>query len=345
MTTTESETRAGYRVEDATGALWFGSWPAGWGDVVRGVSPGGSSSAAAVVAAAGLAWSVEQRPLEAVLEAPPGGEARRVRVPRLVANVRSDTGGVLGVVGEGYEPLQNRAAFAFCDAITDSGEAHWLGAGATRGGARVHALMRLDREIRIGGAEGEDVLPLLCLRNGHDGGLAVTVSVAPFRLACLNGMMLPLGGAARTWKARHTASLDAKLIDARRSLGIAWRYYDRLEQLGGELLARRIDAAGFERFLARLVPLPQQPDTSESGRAVRNAERLREAIRAAWRASDDLDNVRATHWGALQAVTAYVDHVQPARRTAGRTLAEARFERATEPAPLKDRALELLLAA
>ena len=39
---------------------------------------------------------------------------------------------------------------------------------------------------------------------------------------------------------------------------------------------------------------------------------------------------------------AYVDHVQPTRRTAGRTVQEARFERATEAQPLKDRALELL---
>ena len=158
-----------------------------------------------MIAAAGLGWTVEQHPLEAVLAIGEDGSRLRVPVPRHVANVRSDTRAVLGVVGEGYEPLQNRAAFAFCDAITDSGRAHWIGAGSTRGGARVHALMRLDREIRIGGAEGEDVLPLLCFRNGHDGGLAVTVSVAPFRLACLNGMLLPLADAQRTWKARHTA--------------------------------------------------------------------------------------------------------------------------------------------
>src|SRR3989442_13133039 len=96
--------------------------------------------------------------------------------------------------------------------------------------------VRLDREIRIGGAEGEEVLPLLCLRNGHDGGLAVTVSVAPFRLACLNGMLLPLPGAQRTWKARHTARIEAKLTDARRTLGIAWRYYDELEEIGGRVV-------------------------------------------------------------------------------------------------------------
>ena len=42
------------------------------------------------------------------------------------------------------------------------------------------------------------------------------------------------------------------------------------------------------------------------------------------------------------AVAAYVDYVQPTRATAGRSHEEARFERATEPAALKDRALALL---
>jgi hypothetical protein len=99
----------------------------------------------------------------------------------------------------------------------------------------------------------------------------------------------------------------------------------------------------FGRFLARLVPLPEpRPDRSDGGRAVRNVERVREAIRAAYRTAPDLANIHGTHWGALQAVTTYVDHVQPTRQTAGRTHAEARFERATEPQPLKDLALELL---
>ncbi|MEJ7567742.1 MAG: DUF932 domain-containing protein [Gaiellaceae bacterium] len=341
MTTTETTS---YHVDDATSPLWFGRGPSGWGEVVHGAAQGEACSAAGMIDAAGLGWTVEQCPLEAVLAIGEDGyPTARVPVPRVVANLRSDTGTVLGVVGEGYEPLQNRAAFAFCDAITDSGAAHWLGAGETRGGARVHALMRLDREIRIGDAEGEDVLPLLCFRNGHDGGLAVTISVSPFRLACLNGMMLPLNGADRTWKARHTANLDARLTDARRTLGIAWRYYDELEEIGGRLLRERMSGAEFERFLARLVPLPEpRPDRTGGGRAVRNVERVREAISTAYRATPDLANITGTSWGALQAVAAYVDHVQPTRATAGRSHCEARFERATEPAALKDRALALL---
>jgi phage/plasmid-like protein (TIGR03299 family) len=339
MQTTEHPTM---RLADATSAVWLGSGGKGWGDVVRQV---GSSAhtAAEAVEAAGLDWHVEQHPIEAVIE---GDTPRtRLQVPRVVANVRSDTRAVLGVVGCGYTPLQNRDAFALADALVDSGNAHWLGAGATRGGAHIHALMRLDREVRIGDAEGEDILPLLLLRNGHDGGLAVTVSVAPFRLVCLNGMLLHVDGAARTWKARHTPSVRARLTDARRTLDIAWRYYDELERLGDRLIRERLTPGDFEHFLAHLVPLPDaRPDETRGGRAVQNAQRVREAIRTAYLTTPDLDPVRGTRWGALQAVTAYHDHHARVRTTAGRTLAEARFERATTPARLKDRALELLAA-
>jgi hypothetical protein len=217
MTTTEIGRHA---IADARQPLWLGQMPGPWGDVVRGVSPDEAQDAASMIAAARLDWTVEQHPLEAVVERE--YQALRLPVPRHVANVRSDTRAVLGVVGDGYEPLQNEAAFAFCDAITDSGQAHWIGAGATRGGARVHALMRLDREIRIGGAErrraAAALLPQRPRRRprGHRLGRAVPA-------ACLNGMLLPLDGAERTWKARHTANVEAKLADARRTLGIAWR--------------------------------------------------------------------------------------------------------------------------
>ena len=135
--------QATYGIEEARRPLWLGRTPGAWGDELRTIRPDEARDAAAMIAAAGLDWTVEQHPVEAVVERE--YQTLRVAVPRHVANSLSDTGAVLGVVGDGYEPLQNRQAFAFCDAITDSGRAHWIGAGATRGGARVHAVMRLDR--------------------------------------------------------------------------------------------------------------------------------------------------------------------------------------------------------
>jgi hypothetical protein len=98
-------------------------------------------------------------------------------------------------------------------------------------------------------------------------------------------------------------------VDARRTLGIGWRYYDRLEQVGRELIRRPISGAEFERFLAQLVPLPPRADATGGGRAVRNAERVREAIQTAYRQTPDLANITGSRRGALQAVGAYVDHV------------------------------------
>src|SRR5687767_5188033 len=93
MTTTET---TGRTMADAERPLWIGQTPATWGDVVRSINPEEAHDAASMIAAAGLDWSVEQHPLEAVVERE--YQSLRVPVPRHVANVRSDTRAVLGVV-------------------------------------------------------------------------------------------------------------------------------------------------------------------------------------------------------------------------------------------------------
>jgi hypothetical protein len=187
--------------------------------------------------------------------------------------------------------------------------------------------LRLPCEVRIGSYDSERILPLLRISNGHDGGLALTVTVTPLRLVCLNGMLIDAGGAPRTWKARHTARIEGRIQDARRALGLSFAYYQELERLGERLLRLPMVAPDFERFLVALVPLSTEIDASDGGRRVANVERVRAAIRAA-RGGDDLANVRETRWGALQAVTAYVTHSQPVRGTRTRTINDARFERA-----------------
>ena len=280
-----------------------------------------------MIDAADLAWTVEQYPLEAVLGDRDDDGPRRVAVPRVVANLRSDTGTVLGVVGEGYEPLQNRAAFAFCDAIIDSGEAHWLGAGETRGGARVHALMQLDREIRIGerGGGGRTAAALLPQRprrrpRRDDQRRPVPARVperddAPARRR-RPGVEGPPYRQPRRKARRRPANARDRLALLRR--------------VGGD--RRTPDPRADERSRVRALPRRSRSaaraaqDPTSGGRAVRNAERVREAIATAYTATPDLANIIGTRWGALQAVAAYVDYTQPTRATASRSHQEARFE-------------------
>jgi PAS domain S-box-containing protein len=81
MTVTEIGRHA---IEDARQPLWLGQTPAAWGDVVRGVSPQEAHDAASMIAAAGLGWTVEQHPLEAVVER----EYQLARLPGRVARTR-----------------------------------------------------------------------------------------------------------------------------------------------------------------------------------------------------------------------------------------------------------------
>src|SRR5438477_12365929 len=98
-----------------------------------------------------------------------------------------------------------------------------------------------------------------------------------------------------------------RLSNKRRTCEISWRNYDELEQVGGRLIRERMSPAEFERFLSQLVPLPEpRPDATNGGRAVRNVERVREAIATAYRATPDLADITRTSSGALPAVTAYV---------------------------------------
>jgi phage/plasmid-like protein (TIGR03299 family) len=283
---------------------------------------------------AGLGWRVEQLPLLA------GHGEQLAPIATHVANVRSDTRAPLGVVGAKYRPIQNREALAVAEAIIDTGGAHWVGIAQTRGGARTHAILRLPREIRIGGDEDERILPLLRLTNTHDGSSALSVSVCPYRVVCRNGLALPLSGAERTWRVRHTVNADYRIQEARRALGVSFRYLDQLERVGEQLAGQPMNDTRFEAFLVSVLPI-NGTTHEQRVRQTPRVERARQALRQA-RNAPDLANIRDTRWGALQAVTNYATHARPTRRSPAISEADATFERVSERAPLTDRALALL---
>ena len=85
---------------------------------------------------AGLNWNVVQQPICTNF-----GEM----IPGYKANIRDSDGKVLGVVGERYQVLQNREAFAFTDELLGEGVKYET-AGALKEGRQVWLLARLPRE-------------------------------------------------------------------------------------------------------------------------------------------------------------------------------------------------------
>src|SRR5262245_53295273 len=77
--------------------------------------------------AGGLAWSVELVPVFAQIMF--DGETEWRHAEQYQATIRSDTRGILGVVGARYAPLQNRDAFRPVEEIVGCGAAVWGTAG------------------------------------------------------------------------------------------------------------------------------------------------------------------------------------------------------------------------
>lgn len=246
------------------------------------------------IEAAGLGWTVEQKPLYTLPSTGP--------IPSHVANVRSDTRDVIGIVGKGYVPTQNADAFAFMDDLL-GGEVRYDVAGSLKGGKTVWMVAHLDRDLFVGGDPDEKIDPYVVLANGHDGMMALTVFCTPIRVVCQNTLSWSLTSAKRMWKARHTRNVNNRVAEARQTLGLATSYFDALETMANDLIQTPITDGLRTRWTEQLLPVAD----SMTDRVKENTLARRELIQQACKV-DNLANVYGTAWGWVQGVAEYESH-------------------------------------
>ena len=169
------------------------------------------------------------------------------------ANLREDTGEVLGIVSDEYEVVDNRDAFRFLDALIGS-ELHFETAGSLWGGRRVWCLARLPEYVELGG----DLSAIyIYVANSHDGSMAVTAAVTPIRIVCANTLGAALRqaehgvSAQRTFRFRHTGNLQAKFAEARQVLGMTINYQEQFKALADRLALEPISEPALERRVLR----------------------------------------------------------------------------------------------
>jgi phage/plasmid-like protein (TIGR03299 family) len=261
---------------------------------------------------------------------------------RYRANVREDTGDLLGIVSEGYRVVENREAFAFLDALIGS-ELCFETAGSLQGGRRVWVLARMPEWVEVG---GDDTAMYVYVANSHDGTLAVTAAATSVRIVCANTLGWALRksdhgeAAARTFRFRHSGELQVKFDEARRVMGMTLDYARQFKALGDRLAREPITPRRFERsVLSELF-------ATEDGmgkRARANRERARVEVLDTFRgrgpAGDTSGNSPHTKWAAANAIA---EHADFGRRYTART---DQVQRSFEDTQLKQRGLELVIAA
>jgi phage/plasmid-like protein (TIGR03299 family) len=293
----------------------------------------------------GLGWSVARgdvlvRPrLEGAGERPAGF---LIRAQGYTANLRADTGEVLGIVSDDYEVVENRDAFRFLDALIGS-DLYFETAGSLWGGRRVWVLARLPEHVELG---GDRATTYVYVANSHDGSMAVTAAATPIRIVCANTLGAALYRsehgveARRTFRFRHAGDLQAKFAEARAVLGMTINYERQFKTLADRLALSHITPDRLRSSVLRHL-WPIEPETGP--RARRNREQTIAAVLEIFAgrgpAGDTTGNSPSSKWVAWNAVCEQLDY---GRRYTART---NQVQRSFEDTTLKQRALELVIAA
>jgi len=265
-----------------------------------GVVTAGALSLDEALVTASLDWTVTKEPMYVM------GAAGVTQVPNRWAVVRSDVAEPLGVVGDGYRVLQNSEGFDMLGALLEGGEVEVETAGSLRGGRHVWALARLHRDLHI---DGDEHVPYVLFTTSHDGSSSVKVATTPVRVVCMNTLRWALQGARSTWSVRHTASVADRVDEARKTLRLAWTFYDEFEHDVRYLMSRPVTEAQFEQVVQRTFPTPK--DATDQQRA--RAEDRRGQVASIYLRSTEVGEFTGTAWGTLQAFNTWDLWKRPTR--------------------------------
>jgi len=292
----------------------------GIGAILKGVP-----NSEEAIKAAKLEWMVEQVPVYSHKNwAEP--------IPNFVANVRSDTNEVLGIVSDRYCVAQNKAVFDFADTLINSNKVKctFETAGSLFNGRRVFMLVNMPK----GRIVGDDYQPYLCLSNAHDGSACLQVFLTGIRVVCNNTLTAALNTAKRKISIRHLSLMEQRKDEAVKTMGMASKYFHDLEKFASELAGKKVNIG---KVLDKLFPVSSEM----SSRQVKTNHETKDFIKKLFKKKDDLQNLKGTAWGAYSAIADYRSNAEPKRKTS--TFADAKMARFIDGDPIMNQAQAIIL--
>lgn len=160
----------------------------------------------------------------------------------------------LGMVGAGYEPLQNTEAFAFFEPFVNNKYAQFHTAGALGNGEKVWVLAKLNNQIVI--QEDDVVDRFVLLSNSHNGSGAVSVRFTPIRVVCQNTLNFAMRRSSGVIGIRHTRHVVRNLwkAQAQELKSIIEKVFADATTLFGEMALRTMTVENIDAFLEILFP-------------------------------------------------------------------------------------------
>lgn len=249
-------------------------------------------TAAEALVTAKLDWQVERAPLYVEK-----GDGLKL-VSSHVATVRDRDHKVLGVVGAGYQPIQNERMLTWAELLVDTGEAQFTTAGSLRGGRIVFACLEINREIHLPG--GDEVVPYFVVASSHDGSHAMRAFTSPIRPECSNMLAMAYARKRSSFHIRHTLNNDWRLDHARTQLRMVMGYYDEFDARAQAMIAQSVTDREFEAMVEAIMPEREDATPRQSQLLAMARSQVK-----AYHEGPSIGEYRNTGWGAFNAVNEY----------------------------------------
>jgi phage/plasmid-like protein (TIGR03299 family) len=235
------------------------------------------------------------------------------------AVVRTDSDSVLGVVGNGYEPLQNKDAFRFFDALVEGKEAQYETAGALKGGRQIWLLAKIQGQIPI--IKDDVVDKYFLLTNRHDGMGSVSGRITPVRVVCDNTLTAAMSHKVKEEvRIVHRGNVADRLEFAGTLMARVGAFYDELSEVYRKFAKINIKEKQMRTYIAEAL----RPYGAVQANDVEAVQELKEEIQSSRLITEvnsvmglvetgrgtDIKGVRGTLWGTYNAITEYIDHVK-----------------------------------
>ena len=214
---------------------------------------------------------------------------------------RSDTGVELGVVGMGYNPVQNFDAFSYFDNICQMYGARYSQAISIDGGAKIVLKAEFPKTDLIN--LNDEVRRQFVLINGHNGTVGLKADFMLERLVCTNGLRMMSRDAASSFRFKHTTNVLPKMDEALKVLGEGVKYFDNFIEMSRALAQKHIDKTMVDSFLDDLIGSADEDDSKRSASMKQNKKDTLIDLY-----QNGMGNNGSTAWDIYNAVTEYTDH-------------------------------------
>ena len=222
---------------------------------------------------------------------------------------RSDTGAPLAVVSKDYQIVQPAQALDFFRRAGEANDFHMETAGALFGGRRIWGLACAGADAHI---LDDVVRPYLLLATSYDGSMATVAQFTSVRVVCNNTLSESLRNANGNSRVRvpHSATFCPDKALSTLDLRLDGESWQQFQARATRLARTKMGATQMDAYLQLVLggrtDLPTDEQELQKVRSSKGYRRIMGLFEGEQKGAQQ-DATKGTAWGALHAVTQYID--------------------------------------